>query len=253
MSYDNPEKSIALISTRPLKKDLENIEPKNNYKFTIIDQPLSKITPLQDYSTFDSILESIYQFHHIVFISTNAVYFFIDRLNKNKISIPNHLRFSCIGTSTRKFIENALKKNVNCPSDIYDSEYLLKHAIFNNIKNKNILIIRGKGGRETLKEGFESKEANVVYGECYNREYLSINLTKIKKTVQNFDQVYLLITSLESAIKFMSHNINQNLDWLNSINFIVNHQVIKNELQPFSKVFVTNNISLISLQKIMEE
>lgn len=253
MSYDNPEKSIALISTRPLKKDHENIEPKNNYKFTIIDQPLSKITPLQDYSTFDSILESINQFHHIVFISTNAVYFFIDRLNKNKISIPNHLRFSCIGASTRKFIENALKKNVYCPSDIYDSEHLLKHAIFNNIKNKNILIIRGKGGRETLKEGFESKEANVVYGECYNREYLSINLTKIKKSVQNFDQVYLLITSLESAIKFMSHNINQNLDWLNSVNFIVNHQVIKNELQPFSKVFVTNNISLISLQKIMEE
>ena len=49
MSYDNPEKSIALISTRPLKKDLENIEPKNNYKCTIIDQPLAKISPLQDY------------------------------------------------------------------------------------------------------------------------------------------------------------------------------------------------------------
>ena len=117
----------------------------------------------------------------------------------------------------------------------------------------SILIIRGKGGRETLKEGFESKKANVIYGECYNREYLSINLTKIKKTVQNFDQVYLLITSLESARKFMNHNINQNLDWLNSINFIVNHQVIKNELQPFSKVSITDNISLISLQKIIEE
>ena len=34
MSYDNPEKSIALISTRPLKKDHETIGPKNNYKFT---------------------------------------------------------------------------------------------------------------------------------------------------------------------------------------------------------------------------
>ena len=93
----------------------------------------------------------------------------------------------------------------------------------------------------------------MIYGECYNREYLSLNLTKIKESVQNFDQVYLLITSLESARKFMSHNINQNLDWLNSINFIVNHQVIKNELQPFSKVSITNNISLISLQKIIEE
>jgi hypothetical protein len=51
----------------------------------------------------------------------------------------------------------------------------------------------------------------------------------------------------------MSHNINQNLVWLNSINFIVNHQVIKNELQPFSKVSITDNISLISLQKIIEE
>ena len=34
MSYENPEKSIALISTRPLKKDHETIGPKNNYKFT---------------------------------------------------------------------------------------------------------------------------------------------------------------------------------------------------------------------------
>ena len=253
MSYDNPEKSIALISTRPLKKGHETIGPKDNYKFTIIDQPLSKITPLKDYSSFDTVLEGINKFHHIIFISTNAVYFFVDRLNKNKISIPNHLKFSCIGPSTRKFIENSLKKDVYCPSDIYDSEHLLKHPIFNNIKNKNILIIRGKGGRETLKKGFESREANVIYGECYNREYLSLNLTKIKESVQNFDQVYLLITSLESARKFMSHNINQNLDWLNSINFIVNHQVIKNELQPFSKVSITDNISLISLQKIIEE
>ena len=253
MSYDNPEKTIALISTRPLKKYRETITPKNNYNFTIIDQPLSKITPLKDYSSFDTILEDINKFHHIIFISTNAVCFFIDRLNKNKISIPNHLKFSCIGPSTKKLIENSLKKNVYCPSDIFDSEHLLKHPIFNNIKNQNILIIRGIGGRETLKEGFESKEANVIYGECYKREYLSINLKKIKESIQKFDRVYLLISSLESARKFMSHNINQNLQWLNSINFIVNHQVIKDELQPFSKVIITNNISLISLQKILRD
>lgn len=251
MSYDNPEKTIALISTRPLKKNHTLIESKSNYNFTIIEQPLSKIIPLKDYSSFDTILESINQFEHIVFISTNAVYFFIDRLNKSKISMPDHLKFSCIGPTTQELIKKSLKKDACCPSDTYDSEHLLKHAIFSNIKNKNILIIRGKGGRETLKEGFEFKEANVIYGECYKREYLSLNLNQIKESIKKFDRVYVLITSLESARKFMSHNINQNLHWLNSINFIVNHKIIKNELKPFSKITITDNISLISIQKII--
>ena len=36
MSYDNPEKTIALISTRPLKKNQTLIESNCNYNFTII-------------------------------------------------------------------------------------------------------------------------------------------------------------------------------------------------------------------------
>ena len=251
MSIYSNKSSIALISTRPLETEAWLNKPTENISFSLFKHPLTKINPLNDYKIFDTLLKNIVQYDHIIFISTNAVKYFLKRFNEKKIILPKNIKLSCIGPSTKEMLEKNLNMIVHCPQGIYDSENLLMHEIFTFIENKNILIIRGEGGRETLKTGLELKKANVIYGECYTRKYLALDLQNIKKIVQKFDQVYMLISSLESAKKFMAHEIDKNLDWLSSVNFVVNHQKIRDELKPFSKTIITSNISLGALQKII--
>lgn len=253
MSFDSPTKSILLISTRPLKKENNIKDIFQNSKVRYVTHPLTEISPLADYNKFDSILKNIKRFDHIIFISTNAVNFFTERFNINKLDLPEKIKLSCIGPTTKNILQSKFSRKIQCPEDTFDSENLLKLKIFDNIENKNILIIRGEGGRETLRQGLELKKANVIYGECYLRKYLSIDLKKLKAYEDIFDQIYLLISSLESAKKFMSLEIKKNFYWLNSINFIVNHQNIKDELQPFSKVNLTKDISQISLKKLISK
>ena len=84
----------------------------------------------------------------------------------------------------------------------------------NNLQDKKVLIIRGEGGREVLKDILEEKGAEVNYGECYLRNYVPINFKQLKTEIKSFNHIYLLITSHESAKYFLTHNNKQNWDWL---------------------------------------
>ena len=251
MNINMQKKNLAIISTRPMECDDNYKESLSNFGISLIEMPLTKISPLKDYGKFDKIISNIDEFNHIIFISTNAVKFFLKRLNKNEVILPKNIELSCIGPTTKSMLEKEFNLPIYFPKEVYDSKHLLQHEIFNNIANKNILIIRGEGGRETLKDGLKLKKANIIYGECYLREYLSLNLKRINEYAQKYDQLFLLITSLESAKKFMNHDIRKNFSWLNSINFIVNHKKIMEELRLFSNVTSAKDISLDSINKII--
>jgi len=63
----------------------------------------------------------------------------------------------------------------------------------------------------------------------------------------------MLITSYESAKKFMQHNITDHLSWLKSIHVIVNHIRLKNELNIFSNITITEDLSNDSILRILKK
>ena len=52
-------------------------------------------------------------------------------------------------------LQKYLSVDVHSPIKTFDSEHLLKEKIYNNVEGQKILIIRGEGGRETLKNALE--------------------------------------------------------------------------------------------------
>jgi uroporphyrinogen-III synthase len=244
MRLNNTKNNIALISTRPYDKNIVLLKELEDTNISLLNYPLTQIKSLNDYSKFDLILKNLKNYQHIIFISTNAVNFFIERITKLSLKLPGNLIFSSIGPATQKALQDKFNIYVHCPESNYDSEHLIQNKIFNNIEKQNILIIRGVGGREALKTILKKKGAKVAYGECYIRNYLKINLNQLKNDIKIFDQIYLLITSYESAKHFLNQNKKQNWDWLQSLKIIVNHQRIKKELSLISnKIIVTNDIN----------
>ena len=248
----NRPKKIALISTRPLKTNVQLSEELKNSEIKLLSFPLTEIHPLNNYQIFDGVIENIKTYQHIIFISTNAVHFFVERVKKLSLQIPKNLKFSSIGPTTKLLLQEYLSVDVHSPIKTFDSEHLLKEKIYNNVKGQKILIIRGEGGRETLKNALEEKGAIVNYGECYVRKYVDIDLIQLKNDLVNYHHQFILFSSTNSAKHFIDQLHNIETGWLQNIKIIVNHKKIEGLLSKiFKNIFVCNNIDTQNIRKLI--
>ena len=248
----NIPKKIALISTRPQKTNLQLSDELKKSEINLLSFPLTEIHPLNNYQIFDGVIKNIKTYQHIIFISTNAVHFFLERVKKLSLQIPKNLIFSSIGPTTKLLLQKKLSVDVHFPIKTFDSEHLLKEKIYNNVEGQKILIIRGEGGRETLKNALEEKGAIVNYGECYVRKYVDIDLIQLKNDLVNYHHQFILFSSTNSAKHFIDQLHNIETGWLQNIKIIVNHKKIEGLLSKiFKNIFVCNNIDTQNIRKLI--
>ena len=248
----NKPKKIALISTRPHKTNVQLSDELKNSEIKLLNCPLTEIYPLNNYQIFDATIENLKTYQHVIFISTNAVDFFLERQKKLSIQVPKNLILSSIGPTTKLLLEKHLSVDVHCPVRTFDSEHLLKNKIFNNVENRKILIIRGVDGRETLKNGLEKKGAIVNYGECYLRKYVDVDLNQLKNDLTSYHHKFILFSSTNSVKHFLDQLKNIETDWLQNIKIIVNHIRIKEQLAIiFKNIFVCENIEMQKLKELI--
>ena len=248
----NRPKKIALISSRPQGTNVQLSDDLKNSEIKLLSFPLTEIHPLNNYQIFDGVIENIKTYQHIIFISTNAVHFFLERVKKLSLQIPKNLIFSSIGPTTKLLLQKKLSVDVHSPIKTFDSEHLLKEKIYNNVEGQKILIIRGEGGRETLKNALEEKGAIVNYGECYVRKYVDIDLNQLKNDLVNYHHQFFLFSSTNSAKHFIHQLSKVDSSWLQNIKIIVNHKKIGQQLNKiFKDIFVCNNIDTQNIRKLI--
>jgi uroporphyrinogen-III synthase len=248
----NIPKKIALISTRPQKTNLQLSDELKKSEIKLLSFPLTEIHALNNYQIFDGVIKNIKTYQHIIFISTNAVHFFLERVKKLSLQIPKNLIFSSIGPTTKLLLQKKLSVDVHFPIKTFDSEHLLKEKIYNNVEGQKILIIRGEGGRETLKNALEEKGGIVNYGECYVRKYVDIDLIQLKNDLVNYHHQFILFSSTNSAKHFIDQLHNIETGWLQNIKIIVNHKKIEGLLSKiFKNIFVCNNIDTQNIRKLI--
>ena len=246
------KKQIALVSTRPNSSKTQLLNELKDTNISVLNYPLTKISPLKNYENFDFYLKNLNEYQHIIFISTNAVNFFLERLKILSINIPKDLTFSSIGPATKKLIQRHLSVTVHSPKKEFDSEHLLKEDVFKNINGEKILIVRGEGGRETLKHVLEQRAAIVNYGECYIREYVHLDLNSLKKDLMKYHYKFMLISSTNSALQLLNQLKGIDIGWLKDIKIVVNHKSIKDQIKSISKnILITHNIDSQSLKELI--
>lgn len=123
-------------------------------------------------------------YQHIVVISTNAAHYGLDLINHYWPQIPTGLKWYAIGQTTAtalekeqlgtvyfetKSTESGSDKINRAKNNAMNSEALLQHGNLQQLKNQKILIIRGLGGRDFLRQQLEQRGAKVDYLECYQR------------------------------------------------------------------------------------
>ncbi len=186
---------MNILLTRALKqaKPLQNLVKENGDEpilFPTLEiQPLNKTPYKTCYDVF-------------IFISVNAVDYGLEIL---KDLISKDCKIFAVGAATANKLNDYGFAVDAFPSKKASSEALLAMLEIKALNNKNILIFRGKGGRETLKKGLESRN-NVEYVEVYQRvicDITSLHHRALAEFLQN-DQGVIVATSVENLSALLS-------------------------------------------------
>lgn len=110
-------------------------------------------------------LPPLESFDLAVFVSPTAVECGLKKAG----SWPKDLPVAAVGKGTRRALEGQGIKDVVAPDAAADSEALLELPAMHDVAGKNIVIIRGEGGRDLLGEKLTERGARVEYAECYRR------------------------------------------------------------------------------------
>ncbi|WP_070104573.1 uroporphyrinogen-III synthase [Bathymodiolus septemdierum thioautotrophic gill symbiont] len=200
-------KSLNILLTRALSQvqPLQNLLSEQGYQPILFPSLEIKALANQPLKT---------EYDALIFISANAVDYGIDILKNFK----NQAKIFAIGAATAKKIENYNIKVDGFPKQKASSEALLAMPMIKNLSEQSILIFRGEGGRETLKQGLE-KNNSVEYIEVYRRAPCDIapQHHNALSTFLQSDKGVVTATSVENLSAFTSMVAQIDLDALTLI------------------------------------
>lgn len=103
----------------------------------------------------------------LIFVSANAVHYAFPQMPD---SIPLDLPLAAVGKATASALESHGLEPTLVPHDSVDSEGLLALPQLQHMTGKRVLIVRGNGGRELLRDTLQQRGAEVGYVEVYRRQ-----------------------------------------------------------------------------------
>ena len=228
---------IGIAITRPIDQAKKLVKLIENAGGLPILFPLIAITPLNDYSEFEAVINEIDGFDWAIFISSNAVQNGMPRLVKH--GIPANLKFAAIGPVTASELNTFGIKQVLTPQNRFDSEALLALSEMQNMQGKKIMLFRGIGGRDVLGDTLKSRGAQVTFAECYQRVNPQTNCDLLAQLYSEKKLHGIVVTSSE-AMRYLL-DLTGNSDWLKQVILFVNHaRIAENPIQLGLKVAIAD-------------
>ena len=138
----------------------------------------------------------------IIAVSGNAVRFTTQALSEKEMTWPLAQYFS-VGKSTQSQLQIATQQGVISPQNGFNSEALLALPELQAVEKSNVLILRGVGGREYLKETLQERGAVVDYYQPYQRVATGIQADELIEICLHNKINSAIIFSVELLAEFI--------------------------------------------------
>jgi len=154
-----------VLITRPQEHSTEFIEALKSVGAEPVLFPVFKISALQDFTDFDSVLKSLHQFDWLILTSVHSVYALFNRLKQLEInSLPNELNIAVVGSKTASCLETYGKTPNFIPSEYLAEEILLG---LQPVDGKNFLVLQSNLSAHTLAEMIQANGGKTVEVVAY--------------------------------------------------------------------------------------
>ena len=117
---------------------------------------------------------------------------------------PEGVAVAAVGDATAEALRNSGFARVISPASRQDSEGLLEAPELQAVLGKGIVIFRGEGGREKLKEALEERGARVTYAECYRRARPDEDPALLRAALERGEVQAVVAHSAETLENFMA-------------------------------------------------
>jgi uroporphyrinogen-III synthase len=160
---------MHVLITRPLETSAPLIEKLLSLGIMVTHFPVITFKATTQQQAFHQAIATLPHYHIAVFVSQAAVHFTLPHILATWPELPS-ITFTAIGPSTKKALNDYGVLSVTIPENPpFESETLLKMPTFQAVSDQKILIFRGNGGRDLLKNTLETRGAAVQYIEAYER------------------------------------------------------------------------------------
>jgi len=157
---DTPLKGVGVLVTRPRAQAAQLVELIQNKGGTALCFPVIDIAPREDLA-IKADMALLPRPDIALFVSRNAV--------AHGLPYAEDAIKAAVGPATAAAIEAGGQTVEIQPEQGFDSESLLAEPALQNVSDKNVLIIRGDGGRELLADTLRERGATVDYLSVYER------------------------------------------------------------------------------------
>lgn len=200
----------SVLITRPLEQNQKLAIKLRELAAIPVIFPCIEIIPTDLDAAFKTLPFDIHTTDMVIFVSVNAVRYGMLESTKFSSQLPASVQFAAIGAASCEQLAIVTAANVISPSQQFDSAALLQLPEFQQVQNKNIIIVKGIGGREELFENLTQRGAKPANLEVYQRRVPQhINQSVLPQTIhaslfsssESVDNILIIIPeSFRSAL-----------------------------------------------------
>jgi uroporphyrinogen-III synthase len=156
-----------------------------------------------EFEPLQSLVESLQDYDLAVFISVNAVVRGLDYILARR-DWPQQVKIATVGASSAAALrEHGLAPDL-VPAHQYNSEALLALDELQDMHGKRVVILRGNGGREHLRDTLRARGAKVDYVEVYRRVCPATDAQLMHSLLQPGALDVITVTSNETLLNLFS-------------------------------------------------
>ena len=212
---------MTVLITRPAPECDQLAAQLNQVAISAIAQPLLEVQQGKYINKLTEQFQQLQQDDYIIAVSHHAVRFAADYLISQGAEWPKNMHYIAVGDKTAKALTQACKQPVSSPQGRHDSEALLALPELANIRQRRVLILRGNGGRELIYQALTARQAQVSYCETYQRNWLTLDATRLAQQWQQQRIHALVVTSSEQLIYLTELIPTEDLAWLYNCHLFV--------------------------------
>jgi uroporphyrinogen-III synthase len=168
--------------------------------------PAIEIAPASDVQKCRSQLADLSQFDLAIFISANAVNATFEMMPAS--AWPSAATIAAVGKATAQALSSHGQTASHIASEPFNSEALLSLSELQSLDGKRILIFRGNGGRELLREKLCERGAKVEYIECYQRVRPTTDTQQLYASWDQKQTPHIIVVTSNQGL----HNLLQMID-----------------------------------------
>jgi uroporphyrinogen-III synthase len=162
-----------------------------------ISLPTIEILPPADGYRVEALTDTLEEYDLAIFVSVNAVRMGVESI-LNQRDWPENARIATVGASSAEaLLPYGLSVDL-MPAHQYNSESLLALDELQDMSGQYVIIFRGNGGREVLRDTLLARGADVDYVEVYQRSCPAVDAQLMQSLLQPGALDCITITSNEA-------------------------------------------------------